>query len=62
MTSSKDFFSKAKERMSLKVAQMNLMSVYLINNIAIHVFKGFWKFQAKKIKSNRNDELETASA
>ena len=46
------FSSKTEEKvpkMSLKVAQMNLMSVSLINKIAIHVFKGFWKFQGKKI-------------
>ena len=55
------FFSKTEEKMSLKVAQMILMSVKLINNIAIPVFKGFWKFQRKN-KSNRNGGLETASA
>ena len=42
MMSLKDFFfSKTEEKMSLKVAQMILMSVKLINNIAITVFKGF---------------------
>lgn len=35
MTSLKDYFSKTKENMSLKDAQMNLVSVYLFNNIAL---------------------------
>ena len=34
--------------MLLKVAQINLMSVQLITDIAIHVFKGFGEFQGKK--------------
>ena len=41
MKSLKVFFSKTKEKMSLKAAQMNMMGVYLINNVVIHVFKGF---------------------
>ena len=48
MTLLKDFFSKTEEKMSLKVA-MNLMIVQLINDIAIHIFKGFRKFQRKKL-------------
>ena len=32
------FFSKKEEKVSLKVAQMNQMSVQLINNIAIHPY------------------------
>ena len=47
MTSLKDFFSKTEEKIFLKVVQMNLMSLCLISNIAIHVFKGFSKFQGK---------------
>ena len=34
-------FQKQMKKMSLKVAQMSLMSIYLISNIAIQVLKGF---------------------
>ena len=44
------FFSKTEEKISLKVVQMNLMSLCLISNIAIHIFKGFSKFQGKKLR------------
>ena len=40
---------------------MNLMNVYLINNIAIMFSKDSENFR-KKVNSNRNGGLETAGA
>ena len=62
MTSLKEcFFPKAEETMSLKVAQMNLMSVNL-SIIQAYMFSKDSENFREKIKSNRNGGLETASA